>query len=173
MRRLLNLFSASGAVLLIVSGVIIFISVILRKAFATQIPDTNDFSRLIMGIAITIGIASACFRGQQITMDSLWTTLSRRGRQWMDVLATFITLGFIGTMTWMLIIRVIDARASHEATFDVRVPIWIFYSFAGFAAVVATWLTAIRLWQLWQGKVSGEPASREGEPTADPREGAS
>lgn len=163
MRRFLNLFSSAGAVLLIVSGAIIFISVILRKAFATQIPDTNDFSRLIMGIAITIGIAVACFRGRQITMDSVWTMLSRRGRQWMDVLATAVTLGAVGTMTWMLIFRVFDAAASHEATFDVRVPIWTFYSVAGFAAVVATWLTLVRLWRLWRGEVTGEPASREGE----------
>ena len=157
------MFSLTGAILLIVSGAIIFISVILRKAFATQIPDTNDFSRLIMGIAITIGIAFACYRGQQITMDSVWTMLSRRGRQWMDVLATLITFSAIGTMTWMLVFRVFDAAASHEATFDVRVPIWTFYSVAGFAAVVATWLTLVRLWRLWRGEVTGEPASREGE----------
>ena len=172
MRRFLSLFSSAGAVLLIVSGAIIFISVILRKAFATQIPDTNDFSRLIMGIAITIGIAFACYRGQQITMDSVWTMLSRRGRQWMDVLATAITLGAIGTMTWMLIFRVFDAAASREATFDVRVPIWTFYSVAGFAAVVATWLTLVRLWRLWRGDVSGEPASREGESASGPGGGA-
>lgn len=157
------MFSSTGAILLIVSGAIIFVSVILRKAFATQIPDTNDFSRLIMGIAITIGIAFACYRGQQITMDSVWTMLGRRGRQWMDVLATLITFGAIGTMTWMLIFRVFDAAASREATFDVRVPIWTFYSAAGFAAVVATWLTLVRLWRLWRGEVTGEPASREGE----------
>ena len=98
--------------------------------------------------------------------------LSRRGRQWMDVLATAITLGAIGTMTWMLIFRVFDAAASREATFDVRVPIWTFYSVAGFAAVVATWLTLVRLWRLWRGDVSGEPASREGESASGPGGGA-
>ena len=158
-KRLLGAFSSTGSILLIVSGTIIFISVILRKFFATQIPDTNDFSRLIMGIAIMVGIALACFRGQQITMDSVWSMVGERGKRAIDLFATSVTAIAIFVLTWLLVIRVIETWQSHEATFDVRVPLWYFYSVACAAAVVATVLTLIRLWRLVRGQIRSDSGS--------------
>lgn len=152
MKRLVDAFASTGAVLLIVSGAIIFISVILRKLFATQIPDTNDFSRLIMGIAIMVGIAMACLRGRQITMDTFWTMLGRSGRKRLDAFATAFTTLAISAMTWMLIVRIADTFQSREATFDVRVPIWYFYAAAGIAAGVATAFCIVRLWRILHGE---------------------
>ena len=170
MKRLVFAFASTGSVLLIVSGAIIFISVVLRKFFATQIPDTNDFSRLIMGIAIMVGIAIACLRGQQITMDTVWSMIGRTGKRGVDAFATAFTAVAIGSMTWMLLVRIVETYQSREVTFDVRVPIWYFYGVVGIAAVLATIFTVIRLWRILRGDNSGEPTALQGEaPTIDYR----
>ena len=57
----------------------IFISVLLRYFFATAIPDSYDFGRLLLGILIFWGIAATSYRGTHITVDLIWANVCRAG----------------------------------------------------------------------------------------------
>ena len=64
------------------SGIVaadIFISVLLRNFFATSIPDSYDFGRLLLGILIFWGIAATSYRGAHITVDLVWSAAARDG----------------------------------------------------------------------------------------------
>src|SRR6202051_5323914 len=59
----------------------IFVSVLLRKFFNMQIPDSYDFGRLLLGILIFWGIAATSYRGTHITVDLLYANVGDRMRR--------------------------------------------------------------------------------------------
>ena len=65
----------------------IFVSVMLRKFFSTQIPDSYDFGRLLLGILIFWGIAATSYRGNHITVDLLYASVGDRMKRIIDVLS--------------------------------------------------------------------------------------
>jgi len=124
-----------------------FVSVILRYFFAWAIPDTNDISRLLLAILIFWGMAGAGYRGEHITVDLLWSVLGPRLRRALDVFATSVTLLSMAVFMWMMGVKVVDTRRDHVLTFDINLPVWIWYLVAWLGLVAAVVLLAIRLWR--------------------------
>jgi TRAP-type C4-dicarboxylate transport system permease small subunit len=121
-----------------------FVSVILRYFFSTAIPDSYDLSALFLGILIFWGIAVASYRGDHITVDLLWAVCGPRLQRAMDVFAALVTLIAMATLTWMMATKVISTRADNVLTFDVRMPVWIFYLIAWIGLASAIVLLAVR-----------------------------
>jgi TRAP-type transport system small permease protein len=127
-----------AAALLALVTVLTFVSVALRYVFHWAIPDSYDYSRLLLGILIFWGIAVTGFRGDHITVELLYNALPPRVRRALDVLATLFTLGCMAAFARAMGLKVLDVRASGEATFDTHTPIWPFYlvAWAGLAGSV-------------------------------------
>ena len=88
-----TLIEVTAAGFLAVVTLLTFVSVILRYFFAWAIPDSYDFTRLLLGILIFWGMAVASYRGDHITVDLLWSAAPPKVQRAMDV---FAALGHAG-----------------------------------------------------------------------------
>ncbi len=80
----------------------IFLSVLLRRFFSLQIPDSYDFGRMLLGILIFWGIAATSYRGGHITVDLVWASASPRWKRAIDVFATLVLLFVVTVQTYTL-----------------------------------------------------------------------
>jgi TRAP-type transport system small permease protein len=126
----------------------IFVSVLLRKFFSVQIPDSYDFGRLLLGILIFWGIAATSYRGNHITVDLLYANVGPRMQRFIDVFATSVLLFVVTVQTYTLFDKVVATRADHVATFDLRLPVWPFFLVAWLGDVSAVLLIAVRTYRL-------------------------
>jgi TRAP-type C4-dicarboxylate transport system permease small subunit len=126
----------------------IFVSVMLRKFFATSIPDSYDFGRQLLGILIFWGIAATSYRGGHITVDLVWTAVGPRMKRWIDVFATLVLLFVVTVQTVMLFDKVRATYTDHEQTFDLNLPTWPLAAVAWAGDACAVVLIAIRTWRL-------------------------
>jgi TRAP-type C4-dicarboxylate transport system permease small subunit len=126
----------------------IFISVLLRYFFNTQIPDSYDFGRLLLGILIFWGIAATSYRGTHITVDLLWGSVGPRYQRFMDIFATTVLLFVVTVQTWTLFDKVRTTYADNVLTYDLHLPNWPFFAVAWAGDVSAVLLIAIRTYRL-------------------------
>ena len=85
----------------------VFISVLLRKFFSYQIPDSYDFGRFLLGILIFWGIAATSYRGGHITVDLVWANVGPRYKRMIDVFATLVLLFVVTVQTYTLFDKVV------------------------------------------------------------------
>nr|WP_281351606.1 TRAP transporter small permease [Propylenella binzhouense] len=139
-----------------------FVSVFLRYLFAWQIPDTYDFGRLLLGTLIFWGIAATGYRGEHITVDLLWSVAPRPVRLAMDLLAQFVTLGAMAVFAWMMMVKVLDTRRGNVLTFDLNLPVWLFYLVAWLGLAAAVVLLVARIVRLASGHPDPDGSSKAG-----------
>jgi TRAP-type C4-dicarboxylate transport system permease small subunit len=126
----------------------IFVSVMLRKFFSMQIPDSYDFGRLLLGILIFWGIAATSYRGNHITVDLVYANVGERRKRVIDVFATLVLLFVVTVQTYTLYDKVRGTYADHVLTFDLRLPVWPFFLVAWLGDVSAVFLIAVRTYRL-------------------------
>ena len=126
----------------------IFVNVMLRKLFATSLPDHFDIGRMLLGILIFWGIAATSYRGGHITVDLLWSAVSPRIKRAIDVFATLVLLFVVIVQTVMLFDKVVQTYVTNVLTYDLNLPTWPFYAVAWTGDVVAVILIAMRTWRL-------------------------
>ncbi|HVZ53118.1 MAG TPA: TRAP transporter small permease [Pseudolabrys sp.] len=142
--RFIDLIEVAAAGFLAVVTLLTFVSVILRYFFSWAIPDSYDFTRLLLGIVIFWGIAVAGYRGDHISVDLLWGAAPPWAKRAMDVFAALVTLVAMIALTWMFAEKVIDTRADNVGTFDLRQPVWIYYLVAWVGLASSVLLMALR-----------------------------
>src|SRR6266852_5730894 len=131
MDRIIDTIEAIAAMFVGLVAADIFLSVLLRRFFSLQIPDSYDFGRLLLGILIFWGIAATSYRGGHITVDLVWASASPRWKRAIDVFATLVLL-FVVTVL----------------TYDLGLPTWPFFAIAWAGDVSAVVLIAIRTYRL-------------------------
>jgi TRAP-type C4-dicarboxylate transport system permease small subunit len=142
--RFIDAIEVTAAGFLAVVTLLTFVSVILRYFFAWAIPDSYDFTRLLLGILIFWGIAVASYRGDHISVDLLWSAAPAWAKRAMDVFSALVTLVGMATFTWMFTIKVLSTRADNVGTFDLRQPVWVYYSIAWIGLAAAVMLLVVR-----------------------------
>jgi TRAP-type C4-dicarboxylate transport system permease small subunit len=142
--RFIDAIEVTAAGFLAVVTLLTFVSVFLRYLFAWSIPDAYDFTRLLLGILIFWGMAVASYRGDHITVDLLWSAVPPRIQRAMDVFSALLTLVAMAAFTWMFAEKVLDTRADHVGTFDLRQPVWIYYGIAWVGLAAAVLLLVLR-----------------------------
>ena len=148
MDRIIDTIEAIAAVFVGLVAADIFISVILRRFFSTQIPDAYDFGSMLLGILIFWGIAATSYRGGHITVDLVWAQVGPRWKRAIDVFATLVLLFVVTVQTYTLFDKVVSTRDSNLQTFDLRLPVWPFYAVAWIGDMAAVLLIAVRTWRL-------------------------
>lgn len=146
--RFIDLIEVTAAGFLAVVTVLVFVSVILRYFFSWAIPDSYDFTRLLLGILIFWGMAVASYRGDHITVDLVWSAAPGWAKRAMDVFSALVTLIAMGAFTWMFAEKVVGVRADHLGTFDLRQPVWIYYFVAWIGLAAAVLLLVLRTMRL-------------------------
>ena len=148
MDRIIDTIEAIAAVFVGLVAADIFISVMLRRFFSTQIPDSYDFGRMLLGILIFWGIAATSYRGTHITVDLVWAQANPRWKRIIDVFATLVLLFVVTVQTYTLFDKVHATYVDHVLTFDLRLPTWPFFAIAWIGDVSAVVLIAIRTFRL-------------------------
>jgi TRAP-type transport system small permease protein len=146
--RLINSIEWLAAIFVGIVALNIFVAVVLRKFFATSLPDAYDFGRMLLGILIFWGIAATSYRGGHITVDLVWTAANKRWRRWIDIFATLVLLLVVTVQTATLFDKVRGTYVDHVLTYDMNIPTWPFYAIAWIGDVSAVVLIAIRTWRL-------------------------
>ena len=126
----------------------VFISVLLRKFFSYQIPDSYDFGRFLLGILIFWGIAATSYRGGHITVDLVWANVGPRYKRMIDVFATLVLLFVVTVQTVMLFDKERLTYQDNVQTFDLNLPTWPLFLIAWLGDVSAVVLIAFRAWRL-------------------------
>jgi TRAP-type C4-dicarboxylate transport system permease small subunit len=146
--KFIDLIEVTAAGFLAVVTLLTFVSVILRYFFSWGIPDAYDVTSLMLGILIFWGMAVASYRGDHITVDLLWGAMPPIVQRVMDVFAALVTLVGMLVFTWMFAEKVINIRAAHTGTFDLRQPVWIYYFVAWLGLASAVLLLLLRTLRL-------------------------
>lgn len=141
-----------GAICLAAVAALTFVSVIMRYVLVMPIPDSFDFSRLLMGVLVLWGIAAATYRGELIQMDAVWQVLGPGGRRAVDIAAAAASLVFVALFAVKFAGTVVGTYHSGETTFDLGVALWPFYLAAWLGVIAATALCALRLLQAIRGR---------------------
>ncbi|MBS0548592.1 MAG: TRAP transporter small permease [Proteobacteria bacterium] len=148
MDRIIDTIEAIAALFVGLVAADIFISVMLRRFFSVQIPDSYDFGRMLLGILIFWGIAATSYRGSHITVDLVWAQANPRWKRAIDVFATLVLLFVVTVQTYTLFDKVQSTYTDNVLTFDLRLPTWPFFAIAWIGDVSAVVLIAIRTWRL-------------------------
>jgi TRAP-type C4-dicarboxylate transport system permease small subunit len=154
--RLIDGTEWAAGIFLAAITTIVFVSIVLRAALSTAIPDWYDLSRLMLGVTIFWGIAATSYRNDHIKVDILWEWAGPRGKRLIDLLATAITFAFMAAFSWMLVAKVTSGFRSGEATFDMRLQIWPFHCVAALGIFFATILIAVRFVRLLRRQDQGD-----------------
>jgi len=146
--RIIDTIEAIAAAFVGLVAADIFISVMLRRFFSVQIPDSYDFGRLLLGILIFWGIAATSYRGTHITVDLVWAQANPRWKRAIDIFATLVLLFVVSVQTYTLFDKVRATYADNVLTYDLGLPTWPFFAVAWVGDVSAVVLIAIRTWRL-------------------------
>lgn len=145
-----------AGVLLALITILIVVSAIGRYLLAWPVPDAFDLSRFLIGAAIMWGFASVGYRGSHIKVDIVAEMLPAGARRWIDSFAWAVLLLFSLLLTWKLFGRVTSAYYSGEATFDLRMPAWIFLGFIWLGVAFANVAILARLVMVATGRATLE-----------------
>lgn len=145
-----------AAIFLAAIAALMFVSVFLRYLLSWSIPDSYDFMRLVLGIVILWGLASVSYRGEHITVDLVWSFLPRSARKALDLFATAVTLIAMGFFAWMMGSKVLSTRADNVLTYDLRLPVWVYYFIAWIGLAAAVLLLVVRLVRIATQQDTGE-----------------
>jgi len=148
MDRIIDTIEAIAAVFVGLVAADIFLSVLLRRFFSVQIPDSYDFGRMLLGILIFWGIAATSYRGGHITVDLVWASASKRWKRVIDIFATLVLLFVVTVQTYTLFDKVRATYNDNVLTYDLGLPTWPFFAIAWAGDVSAVVLIAIRTWRL-------------------------
>ena len=148
MDRIIDTIEAIAALFVGLVAADIFLSVLLRRFFSVQIPDSFDIGRMLLGILIFWGIAATSYRGTHITVDLVWGNVGPRYQRWIDVFATLVLLFVVTVQTWTLFDKVRGTYNDNVLTFDMHMPTWPFFAIAWIGDVSAVLLIAIRTYRL-------------------------
>lgn len=146
--RVVTIVEYGAAVFIALVTVLTFVSVIMRYLFSAPIPDTHDFTGLMVCIAIFWGIACACWRGEHIQVDLLWTALPRRAQRFVDVFALLVLFGAITVLAWVVFRRVGEIARSGMTTGDFLLPLWPFFAVASLGLGLAVIVIPAYLYRL-------------------------
>lgn len=148
MDRIIDTIEAIAAVFVGLVAADIFLSVLLRRFFSVQIPDSYDFGRMLLGILIFWGIAATSYRGGHITVDLIWANVGPKYQRMIDVFATLVLLFVVTAQTYTLFDKVRGTYNDNVLTFDMHMPTWPFFAVAWAGDGAAVLLIAIRTYRL-------------------------
>lgn len=157
--RFVRAVEGAAAAFLAVITLLTFVSVLLRYAINYPIPDGFDIARLLLGVTIFWGVASATYRNDHIMVDLVWEMAGRNTKRAIDLFATAVTAGSIAVFAWVLVGKVQDTLTSNQTTFDLHLPVWVFHALASLGILAAAALGLLRLWRLLRGRDDGSAAA--------------
>lgn len=159
MKKILALTETLAAVFLLLIALLTAGNVLMRDLFSVQIPDWFDGSKLLQGIALFWGFAVTTYYGSHICVDVLWEHLKPARQRLLDLMATTVTLIFLGVLAWMVWVKV--GNVGKQTTSDLQIRLDYFYAVAAVGATAAVVLAALRLVDQWRNASPEMPSENQ------------
>ena len=144
-------------------AILTFTEAVLRYGFSSHIPDAFVLGKVLQGIAICWGIATATYADRHINVDVLYELASNRIRRVLDIIGYTFNLIFLALFGYAITFKVFDILKAGEISNELKIPIWTGYTLASIGIVFAVLLAALRWWQI---VVQRRPISRAGDEEA-------
>lgn len=129
-------------------ALITFSAAVLRYTLNVHIPDGFIVAQTLQGIAICWGFGTAIYADRHITVDILYATCGKTFQRVCDVTAILLNLAFMLIFAYAMVYKVFDIQAAGEISDDLRLPLWIGYSFAALGILAALIMSGLRAWQV-------------------------
>ncbi len=129
-------------------ALVTFGEAVLRYVFRSHIPDGFVIGQTLQGIAICWGIATATLADRHITVDILSELVPARVGRAFELIAFTVSLLFMALFGFAITFKVFDILKAGEISNELRIPIWIGYTFASLGILAAVATAAIRWWQV-------------------------
>ncbi|MEO0248902.1 MAG: TRAP transporter small permease [candidate division WOR-3 bacterium] len=92
----------------------------LRRAFL----DTLEISSMLLGMTISLALASVTYKGEHVQFTMLIERLSPKAQGSAAILTLLITLVVFGALTWQATIRAFSSMREGEFVGSMELPIW-------------------------------------------------
>lgn len=138
----------TAAAILFFTTALSFAAVVARYVFNAGIPDAFDGTRYLLGVVVFWGMASACYRGEHITMDAVWSISPGPVRRLIDLVAAFCVTAALAFLLWKFSEKVVDTWNAGLSTVDLDLPVAAIYSLAWVGLVAAFVFSALRFTKL-------------------------
>lgn len=160
--RFIDGIELTAAIYLAAVTALTFVAVFARYVLSWGIPDSHDFSRLLLGVLIFWGISVASYRSSHITVDLLWSAAGPGAQRAINLFADLVSLGAMAVFTWMMGEKVVDTFYNNIGTYDLRFPVWIFFLLAwlGLAATIALLVVRTIRLLIWPESLPDAPDAR-------------
>jgi TRAP-type C4-dicarboxylate transport system permease small subunit len=129
-------------------ALITFAAALLRYTVNLHIPDGFIVAQTLQGIAICWGFGTAIYADRHITVDILYATCGTTFQRICDVTAILLNLAFMLIFAYAMVYKVFDIQAAGEISDDLRLPLWIGYTFAAAGILAALVMSLVRTWQV-------------------------
>lgn len=154
--RVVAAVEKAAAAFLMAVTLLSFAAVVARYVFNTGIPDAFDGARYLLGAVIFWGLASACHRGDHITMDLVWSLSGARVRRALDVFAGAVVTAGLAFLLWQFSEKVVESWHSGHGTIDLSIPVALFYALAWIGLAAAQIFALARLIRLALGREAAD-----------------
>lgn len=129
-------------------AILTFVEAVLRYGFSSHIPDAFVFGKVMQGIAICWGIATATYADRHINVDVVYELAPSGIRRGLDVFGYTVNLVFLSLFGYAISFKVFDILAAGEISPELKIPIWTGYTLATLGILAAVIMAAIRWWQV-------------------------
>jgi C4-dicarboxylate transporter DctQ subunit len=149
--------------LLLGIAVLAFIQVVLRYAFHTGFPWSEEISRYLCVLLTFMGAAIGVRRGSHFSMDALRRLASPFWRRLLDALANLICTAVYGTVCWFGVIQVLQLHRFGSTSPALSLPMVLPYAIIPLFALVMAGrsLLAVFLPPPAAGKPAAPPATEQ------------
>ena len=148
MDKIVRTIEATAGYLIGFLALLTFTEAALRYLFSSHIPDAFVLGKVLQGIAICWGIATATYADRHINVDVVYELASAGVRRVLDVIGYTFNLIFLTLFGYAITFKVFDILAAGEISNELKIPIWTGYTFASIGILAAVLMAALRWWQI-------------------------
>lgn len=123
---------------LLVLAIMTTLDVLLRWLFAAPLHGVNDVSAVVMAVVVAACIPANLAFKQNITVNVLGAFLGVRAERCFEVLASLLTLIFVGLMAWQFVPYAAGLKETGEQTWVLAWPVWPWWACAAALLCLAT-----------------------------------
>lgn len=148
MIRIISFIEKTAGYLIGFLAILTFTEAALRYGFRNHIPDAFVIAKVLQGIAICWGIATATYADRHITVDIVYAGAGPRLRRLCDAVGYTLNLLFLAIFGCAISYKVFDIMAAGEKSTELGIPIWTGYTLAALGMLATVVMAAIRWWQV-------------------------
>ena len=144
--RLSHIWHIVSSIALVVMMLVVVADVALRFLFNLPVRGAYDIVSVCLLVMVFFGIAPVIYRGKEIVIDLVDTTLPPTALRALRTIATCMAICVLMFIAWSMFGPTLDAWRYGDRSLELNLPVWMFWAaaFVGLAGVI--WASVAALW---------------------------